>query len=196
MYTTKTLHFYLLIVWYIISSKSVSKSVALVFGGVQKDWVSRHLFRHCISSSYNLWSFFICLFIQELANSIRCAHSDLFSNTWPSSDLIRMYCRQYKSKVWCQSPCSCITSFGVWSLNVTRINHCTWFSTTVREELFTCGVSFSSTKMVTCIVFALFTSRHVQVTCASENIKWEFGWVGHPAHWILRMWKWSHHANA
>jgi hypothetical protein len=141
-----------------ISSYNVSKSIAFVSGSVQKQLNSKHLFRHCMSSSCRLQSLSICLSIQKPASCIRYDHSDLFNNTLTSSDLMRIYRPQYTDRVWRQSSSSCTSFFGISFLNVTRMNHYIWFRTTLREEvtMFICGVGCSSRKMLTYLVLCLF----------------------------------------
>ena len=60
---------------YVISSENASKSMAFVFGGVQKHFDSTHLSRHSTSSGYSLQNLIICMSMQALAKSIRCAIS-------------------------------------------------------------------------------------------------------------------------
>ena len=109
--------------------------------------------------SYKWNIFIICLFIQERPKYLRYDHWDLLNRIWTSSDVIRIYRPQYNSRVWFESPSSCITSFGIGSLNVDNMNHCIWFSTIAREEqtIFTCGVRFSSRNTLTYRVFTLFS---------------------------------------
>ena len=54
------------------SSYKVSKSMAFVFGGMQKDLDSTHLLRHSTSSSLSLQNLITCLSMQALANSSSC----------------------------------------------------------------------------------------------------------------------------
>ena len=67
------INIYLVEDWfYVISSHSASKSIAIVFGGVQKHFNSTHLSRHFSGLSWSLQNVFTCLYMQALAKSISC----------------------------------------------------------------------------------------------------------------------------
>jgi len=128
---------YLLQYWFLNdrSSHIASKSMAFVFGSVQKHFDSSHLFRHSTNSSWILQNVITCLSIQAVAKSISCDQSFLLRYTWVFSIVMRLYRPQYIDRVWCGSPSSCTSFFDILLLNVTRMKHCKSFNTTWPEEV-------------------------------------------------------------
>ena len=148
MRTNQIIHTYkylfgtrLVFIWQFINKSA--KSMAFVFGGVQKHFESTHLSRHSTSSS---------LIVQNLITTQSMHHSLnpslvtklLLRYTSVISLVMRMYGPQYIDRVWRESPSSCIWFFDILHLNVTRMNHCRSFNTTWPEEvpIFTCGLRF------------------------------------------------------
>ena len=93
---------YLVQHWFLYDSSyhNVSKSMAFVFGIVQKHFDSTHLFRHSNISYWSLQNFITFLSIQVLAKSIRCDQSFLLRYTWVFSLVMRITRPQYIDILW------------------------------------------------------------------------------------------------
>ena len=79
----------------------LSKLMSFAFWGVLKDLLCKQLFQHTTRSSWSLLNRITCLFMQALSNSIRNAQSFLLSSTWVFLLVMRIYCLQCISNVWC-----------------------------------------------------------------------------------------------
>ena len=119
MRTNQIIHTYkylfgtrLVFIWQFINKSA--KSMAFVFGGVQKHFESTHLSRHSTSSS---------LIVQNLITTQSMHHSLnpslvtklLLRYTSVISLVMRMYGPQYIDRVWRESPISCTSFIDIYS---------------------------------------------------------------------------------
>ena len=115
---------------YFSSFHNILKSMAFMSGGVQKNFVSKHLLRHSASYSWSLPYLITSLFIQALAKISSCDQSFLLRSTCVFSLVMRIYRPQYTDSVCWVLPSSWTSFLRMSPLNVTRMNHCISFNTT------------------------------------------------------------------